>query len=96
MLDTSELLKHDTSGLCNAVTLRKSDNALRLRIKVSEGRVDYRHPKVEMYEDPSKRRESVRLLPLTSDTTHTHMSGRDRIHTPKDDDDLSSAYEDRV
>jgi hypothetical protein len=48
MLDTSAILRQDANGLCNAVFLRKCDESLRLRIKVSEGNMNYEHPRVEI------------------------------------------------
>lgn len=47
MLDTSALLDQDTAGLCNAVSLRKKDGSLRLRLKTSDNNARYRHIRLE-------------------------------------------------
>lgn len=46
MLDTSALLSQDSTGLCNAVALRKGDNALRLRMEIPNSNARYRHARL--------------------------------------------------
>lgn len=55
MLDTNALLSQDTTGLCNAVTLRKRDGPLRLRLKPSNGSMFYRHARLDVDTDAAAR-----------------------------------------
>ena len=49
LLDTSAIVNHDESGLCNAVSLEGADEAQRVRLIVSsEGKEPYRHPYLEV------------------------------------------------
>jgi hypothetical protein len=70
MLDTSALLSQDTTGLCNAVTLRKRDGPLRLRIKLSNGNVLYKHARLDVDTDAAAQ---VCLNPLSE------YSSRERL-----------------
>ena len=48
LLDTTALLDQDTTGLCNAVTLRKEDKSLRLRLQIQNHDVVYEHPRINV------------------------------------------------
>lgn len=48
LLDTTALLDQDTTGLCNAITLRKEDKSLRLRLQMSNQDGLYDHPRVKV------------------------------------------------
>jgi hypothetical protein len=70
MLDTSALLSQDTTGLCNAITLRKRDGPLRLRIKPSNRNVLYKHARLDVDTDAAAQ---VCLNPLSE------YSSRERL-----------------
>lgn len=48
LLDTTALLDQDTTGLCNAVTLRKEDKSLRLRLQMPYHDGYYSHPRIQI------------------------------------------------
>ena len=48
LLDTTALLDQDTTGLCNAATLRKEDKLLRLRLQMPDHDGGYNHSRVKV------------------------------------------------
>ena len=70
MLDSSAPLGQDTTGLCNAITLRKRDGLLRLRIQPSNGNVPYKHARLDVDTDAAAQ---VCLNPLSE------YSSRERL-----------------
>lgn len=75
LLDTTALLDQDTTGLCNAATLRKGDKSLRLRLQMPDHGGLYNHPRIKV--------ENLDQLP--------HYESRRKEwkkHAPKDETEL--------